>query len=595
MNQIPTRLEAEQLLAAASQRNSGPRKVFTVAEMVAAEKAADAAAAAHDPRGITYDQMMENAGKATAQAIMGKLLVKGKRVLVLVGPGNNGGDGLVCGRYLAEAGADVTFYLFKPRDPEADPNLAKVQAMGLNILRLDYDQRYRLLRLQLSGVDIVVDALLGTGVTRPITGELAKLLRQVAAGLDERRYMLAEQRRTVLTALGQSTPLVDGPLVAAVDCPSGLNCDTGTLDPLALPAHLTVTFAGVKRGHFIFPGAAACGQLIIADIGIHPDLPAVKDVPLEVATAEMVRVWLPARPRDGHKGTFGKVLIAAGSGSYWGAPILSGKGAFRAGAGLVALLLPEQLRPTAVAHLPEATYPHLAKGIHLDAAAAQHILTNQSGYKAILIGPGLSQEAGAFMAALFPKSEQSTVSSEQSPVSNLQSPTSQPSVLSPQSSSLILDADALNLLATWPDWWQRLPAHTILTPHPGEMARLMGVPLTRLKEMDRVTVAKRFAAAWGHIVLLKGAYTVVAAPDGRGTILPFANPILGVGGSGDVLAGVIVALLGQGVPRYEAALLGGYLHGLAGQLASQEFGEVGLLASELADWLPRARKVLLQG
>ncbi len=179
-------------------------KVFTIAEMVAAEKEADAAAQNHAPHGITYAQMMENAGKTTAQAIMERLVVKGKRVLVLVGPGNNGGDGLVCGRVLADAGADVTFYLSKPRDPESDPNLAQVQEMGLNILRLDFDQRYRLLRLQLNGVDIVVDALLGTGVSRPISGELAKLLRQVRAGIDERGQIIASQRRTPSPTWGKS-------------------------------------------------------------------------------------------------------------------------------------------------------------------------------------------------------------------------------------------------------------------------------------------------------------------------------------------------------------------------------------------------------
>lgn len=565
-------------------------KVFTIAEMVSAEKEADAAAQNHAPHGITYAQMMENAGKTTAQAIMERLLIKGKRVLVLVGPGNNGGDGLVCGRVLAQAGADVSFYLSQPRDPENDRNLVQVQDMGLNILRLDFDQRYRLLRLQLNGADIIVDALLGTGVSRPITGDLAKLMRQVRAGIDERGQLLASQRYTPLTHLGQLQPISppNGPLIVAVDCPSGLNCDTGELDPLALPAHLTVTFAAAKRGHFIFPGAAACGELIVADIGLVSDLPTLKNVALEVATADMVRPWLPARPRDGHKGTFGKVLIAAGSEPYWGAPLLAGKAAFRAGAGLVALLLPHQIRPTAVSHLPEATYPYRTTDGMLDAAAAHHLLTTRSEYKAILIGPGLSQDAAAFMDTLFPARDQSEVTSNQLSVTSYQSLS-----LSISSPPLILDADALNILATWPDWWQRLPANTILTPHPGEMARLMGVTLTKLKGMDRVTVAKRFAAAWGHIVLLKGAYTVVASPDSHCTILPFANPILGVGGSGDILAGVIVALMGQGVPRYAAAVLGGYLHGLAGQLASQERGDSGLLASELADYLPAARRALM--
>lgn len=551
-------------------------KIFTIAEMIAAEKAADAAAKNDDPRGIVYAQMMENAGRATAQAIMERLLIKGKRVLVLVGPGNNGGDGLVCGRVLAEAGAELTFYLFRPRDPEQDINLAQVQQMGLNMLRLDYDQRHRLLRLQLKGVDVVIDALLGTGAARPITGELAQLMRQVQAGLAERRQIMAAQRPQRLMHPDQPPPPYPaGPLIVAVDCPSGLNCDTGNLDPLTIPAHLTVTFAGAKRGHFIFPGVAACGDLIIADIGIHPDLPAVKNITLELADAPQMRAWRPARPRDGHKGTFGKLLIAAGSDHYWGAPFLAAKAAFRAGAGLVGLLTPAHLRPTLAAQLPEATYPYQAAAPVLDAAAAHHLRTTQAEYQAILIGPGLSQDAGPFMAALLAGTEENA---------------GKPNV--PPSPPLILDADALNLIAAWPEWWSRLPANTILTPHPGEMARLMGVTTAQLQQMDRVKAARRYAAAWGHILLLKGAYTVVAAPDGRCTLLPFANPLLAVAGSGDVLAGVIAALLGQGVPRYEAAVLGGYLHGLAGQFAAAQVGAAGLLASELADYIPPAIRSL---
>ncbi|MEW5987971.1 MAG: NAD(P)H-hydrate epimerase, partial [Chloroflexota bacterium] len=166
-------------------------KVFTVAQMVAAERAADAS-------GLSYDQMMETAGRAVAEAIQTRHPMAGKRVLVLVGPGNNGGDGLVAGLYLAEAGADVAFYLYKPRDPAADANFAKIQAMGLTTIQAEFDQRYRVLRTRLPGTDILIDALLGTGVTRPITGELAKLMQQAKAGLDERRQLLAEQGRPFL-------------------------------------------------------------------------------------------------------------------------------------------------------------------------------------------------------------------------------------------------------------------------------------------------------------------------------------------------------------------------------------------------------------
>lgn len=532
--------------------------------MVAAERAADAA-------GISYAQMMESAGQAVAEAIMARYPVAGARVLVLVGPGNNGGDGLVCGRYLAQAGADVAFYLSKPRDPATDANYAQIQQMGLFAVEAGFDQRFRVLRTRLSVSDLVVDALLGTGVTKPIGGELAKLMRQLAAGIEERRAALREQTRPRLITLSpphpalspsstpspRAVPSAHSLTLVAVDCPSGLNCDTGELDTLAAPADLTVTFAGPKRGHFIFPGAAACGELVVADIGIPTDLLPVQAVQVEVITAVHAESLLPPRPKDGHKGTFGKVLIAAGCDQYRGAPVLAAKGAFRAGAGLVALATPNVVRQTAVVALPEATYPPITAERVLSAQDASALTPTLPQYDALLVGPGLGETAVEFLATL---------------------------LTAPHLPPLIVDADGLNGLAQLPDWPRLLPPDTILTPHPAEMARLMGLPLADLLAQDRVDVAREQAQAWGQIVLLKGAYTVVAAADGRVTILPFANPALAVGGSGDVLSGVIVALLGQGVRPYEAAILGGYLHGAAGALYP---GDTGLLASELADLIPQ--------
>ncbi|HEX6385160.1 MAG TPA: NAD(P)H-hydrate epimerase, partial [Anaerolineae bacterium] len=205
-------------------------KVFSVAQMVAAEKAADAA-------GVTYDQMMETAGRLVAQAILERYPVEGASVLVLVGPGNNGGDGLVAGRYLAEAGADVAFYLFKSRDPEKDANFARIQQMGLFNVEAGFDQRFRVLRTRLNVTDLVIDALLGTGVSRPIEGNLARLMQQAKSGIDERRTFLAEEKRSNLVSIARinkgapeqqssCTPALPLPIVA-VDCPSGMNTDTG--------------------------------------------------------------------------------------------------------------------------------------------------------------------------------------------------------------------------------------------------------------------------------------------------------------------------------------------------------------------------------
>lgn len=538
---------------------------FTVAEMIAAERAADAA-------GHSYAAMMEQAGRATAEALTARLPIAGKRVLVLVGPGNNGGDGLVAARYLAAAGADLFVYLAKPRDPAVDLNLAQVQQMGLPVATAADDTRYRVLRARLRISDVLVDALLGTGVSRPIGGELAALLRQTAAGLAERNAALRGPAPTLTSLLPTPRPAPPRVRVLAVDCPSGLNCDTGELDPLALPADWTVTFAGPKRGHFAFPGAAACGELIVADIGIAP---APGDEPrVEVATPALAAALLPDRPADGHKGTFGTALIVAGTADYWGAPALAGRGAYRAGCGLTALAVPNALRTALAPQLPEATFPHLPDALHWSAAGAQALRPWLARCRALLVGPGLGA-ADAFLDEL---------------------------LATPDLPPLVLDADALNYLARRDRWWERLPPQTILTPHPGEMARLTGAgdqfplhPPFEAQPRDRIALAQRCAAQWQVHLVLKGAHTVIARPDGSATIAPIAAPLLATAGSGDVLAGIIVGLLAQGVSPADAALLGAYLHAAAGRLLAAEYGNAGLLAHEIADAAARVRAALADG
>jgi NAD(P)H-hydrate epimerase len=540
-------------------------KLFSVAEMVAAEKAADAA-------GVSYAEMMERAGRAVAEAIVERRPVAGRIVTVLVGPGNNGGDGLVAGFYLAQAGADVTFYLTKARDPAADLNLARVQEHSLPVLLAEHDQRYRVLRTRLNITDIVVDALLGTGVTRPIGGDLARLLSQVEAGLAERRQIVAAQsrpKRVNVARVSAGAPAAALPFVVAVDCPSGMNSDSGELDALALAADLTVTFAGPKRGHVLFPAAAAVGELVVADIGIGPELDAVARVPAELVTADWARDRLPERPRQGHKGTFGSALLIAGSARYWGAPLLAGRGAYRAGAGLVALAVPGAIRAAAAIGLPEATFPPVAAEERHDRPAAATLLESLVNYRAVLVGPGMDQ-ADDFIAAFLAGY-----------------PTGGP--------PLVIDADGLNALARRDHWWELLPPATVLTPHPGEMARLTANEGEATAGLDRLALARHFAGAWQCILLLKGAFTIIAEPGGRCAVLPFANPALAVAGTGDVLAGAITALLAQGVPAENAAILGGYLHGAAGQLVAESLGESGALAREIADRLPLVGQRLLAG
>lgn len=564
-------------------------RVLTVEEMRRVEKAADES-------GHSYAEMMERAGRGLAEALLARQDVEARRILVLVGPGNNGGDGLVAARYLAEAGAEVACYLLKPRDDD-DPNFRAVRERELFITGAAADKDWRKLRKLVAGADVILDALLGTGVRLPLRGNVVKLLEQVSAGLKRRAEQAA--RRTLRTPARPAAPL-STPLVVGVDGPSGLDYDSGDLAPQALPADLTVTFAYPKRGHFLFPGAAACGELVVANIGVRQDLAQklLGEPALEVATAEMVGALLPERPRDAHKGTFGKALLVVGSINYTGAAYLAASGATRVGTGLVTLAVPGAIHDALAAKISEATYLILSQSLGIVAPDAVKLLSEKMGdYQAVLLGSGLTQEKEAVefvhkllrTEALHKRKRRIGFQSGEassSPDGVDQEDAEERRLAFPP---LVVDADGLNALAVLKDeeWWRRLPAPAVLTPHPGEMARLMGVGAKEV-QADRVGVAREMAPKWGHVIALKGAHTVVAGPDGRVVVLPFATAALATAGSGDVLAGAIVGLLAQGLAPFEAALAGAYLHGLAGIWAGEEIGLAGAVASDLLPRLPRA-------
>ena len=546
-------------------------KVVTVEQMREIEAASDAA-------GHTYAAMMERAGRAIAEAVIARWEVRGKRVLVLVGPGNNGGDGLVAARHLAQAGAEVACYLTRPRDPQEDDNLRQIKELQVFCTTAGEDEGKRRLRRLAGGADIILDALLGTGSEPPLRGTVAEVLKAVGGTVERRR----RPAPSGLAQVGQvPTPALQAaPAVVAVDGPSGLDFDSGALDGAALRADLTVTFAYPKRGHFRFPGAAALGALVVADIGTDPALAA--SVELEVATPQMIRAWLPPRPPDAHKGTFGRALIVAGSARYVGAARLAGAAAVRAGAGLVTLALPGSIHSPVAAALAEATYLLLPDELGALTEEALGILGEQvPQYDALLVGPGLGREraTAAFVESLL------RGSLERRPV-GFQRSTGHPKkerALPP----LVVDADGLNILSESAGWPETLPPGTVLTPHPGEMSRLMGCPIAQV-QADRVQVTRAQAQAWGHVVVLKGAFTVVASPNGQTVLLPFANPGLASGGTGDVLAGIIVALRAQGLEPFEAAVAGAYLHGVAGELARSSLGTAGMSAGDLIHFLPEA-------
>ncbi|MFQ6057944.1 MAG: NAD(P)H-hydrate dehydratase [Anaerolineae bacterium] len=539
-------------------------KVVTTEEMRRFERETDAS-------GLSYAMMMENAGRAVAQAIEKQTDVAGKQVLVLVGPGNNGGDGLVAARHLHDAGAQATLYLWKRRTEE-DENFRRTQERAIPFARAEEDDGLAGLRDLVSQADVIVDAFLGTGIERPIEGLLKEILGVVAEGVSQRK------------AEGRS------PLIVAVDVPTGLNCDSGALDPAALPADLTVTFAFPKRGQYLFPGAGAVGELVVADIGIAASL--AEEVPVEVATPEMVRGLLPRRPPEAHKGTFGKALIVAGSVNYTGAAYLASAAATRVGTGLVTLALARSLHPILASKLTEVTFLILPEDLGVLVPEGVKLLVEKiPDYDALLLGPGLTHEelAVAFVHRLLGLEAGKAklrlgfvTGAEEAPAEEVKLP------------PLIIDADGLNALAQAGEWWERLQAQAILTPHPGEMARLTESTVAQV-EADRIGVAQGMAQKWGQVVILKGAYTLIAAPDGRVVINPFANPGLASGGTGDVLAGAIVGFLAQGLAPFEAALVGAYLHGLAGEMAREELGDAGMVAGDLLPRLPLAIRRLKEG
>ncbi|MBM3167450.1 MAG: NAD(P)H-hydrate dehydratase [Chloroflexi bacterium] len=510
-------------------------KVVTAEEMRQIDRAADSI-------GIGTDFLMENAGRAVAEETKGFVGgVMGKRILVVVGPGNNGGDGLVAARYLSDWGAEVSLYLCARRSAD-DKNLALTQERGIPMVRVEDDKGFANLDQLLAAADIVVDSVFGTGKSRVIEGVFKQVLSRVRDA--------GEKRSEVK--------------VVSVDIPSGLDADTGAVDASCPQAGITVTLGYPKPGLYSFPGADRAGEIIIGDIGIPPHL--AEKIPTELITEEWVRSALPKRPRAANKGTFGRLLVVAGSINYIGAAYLACMGAARVGTGLVTLSTAQGIQPIMASKLTEVTYaplPEAEAGI-IASEAAPVLRELLEGYDALLVGCGLGQKRPVMEfveATLFDLPEAGCP-------------------------ALVLDADALNTLARVENWWQKLTQDAILTPHPGEMARLAGISLEEVQG-NRLAVARKAAGEWHKVVVLKGAYTIVAAPDGRARISQMANPGLASAGTGDVLAGAIAGLVAQGVSLFDAAACGVYLHGRAGEMVRQEVGDAGMLASDLLPVLPK--------
>ena len=510
-------------------------KVVTAAQMADIEQASERA-------GVSTDTLMENAGLAVARAARDELGgAAGTRIVVLVGPGNNGADGLVAARHLRRWGAEVVCCLLTQR-PEADPKLDLAVEYGVEIVsEPGTDALDRLLRC----AGLVIDAVLGTGRSRPLAGPVSDAMR-----------LLQRVRQRA------------GPLLLALDLPTGLNADTGGVDPACPQFDVTLALGYPKAGLLRFPGAERAGRLRVLDIGVPLGLREERAVDIEVVTPQWVRDCLPPRPLNSHKGTYGHSLVVAGSRHYVGAAWLASQASVRTGAGLTTLATPESVYAFAAAKGAEAIHLPLAEDSEgrVAAAAGGVIARSDRRFTAALAGCGLGWSEGTteFLRGLLHLTQSKLAG--------------QP---------FLIDADGLNNLSEIRDWRERINGPVVLTPHPGEMSTLTGIPAAHIQE-DRWSLAREWANRWRATLVLKGAHTVIASPGEPLRIAPFANPGLATGGTGDVLSGVIVSLLAQGLHPPDAAAVGVWLHGAAGEAVADRMGQAGLAASDLLDALPPA-------
>jgi len=494
---------------------------LTVDQMRALEEKANAL-------GVSYAQMMQTAGEKVAVALLKQFhKTKNKACLGLVGTGKNGGDALIALCQLLRAGWTCKAILPKARQTD-DPLLQHFSSLGGQIFNeQNTEPADSGLEALVSKSTCILDGLLGTGFHGPLQEEIAGLLSRL-----------------------QAYPKL--PSVIALDCPSGVDCSSGSADPLTLKAHTTLCIEAAKLGLLKFPAANFTGKLKCLPL----DLPEAayedcEDCP-RLITKALARQLLPQRPLDGHKGSFGSALILAGSQHYTGAAFLAGSACLRSGVGLTYMAIPDAIYPALAGQLPEAIWEVLpASEGYISEAALAHFPRVLQQKEAWLIGPGLglTDATRAFFEGLFKKILPGMA----------------------QVLATVIDADGLRILSGLSDWPKLLPPKTVLTPHPGEMAALSGLTVEAI-QAGRLELACRYAQAWQVTLVLKGAFTVVASPHGELRILPFASSVLAHGGSGDVLAGLICGLLAQGLDPFAAATLGVWLHARASRLALRRVG-----------------------
>lgn len=495
--------------------------------------------------GIPGPVLMENAAIGVVDAI-GEVFPEAESAVIFCGPGNNGGDGLAIARHLEARGYEVEVVLAtggREMRGDAGLQLAICRELELPILELEADEDPAEVVAAAAGMDLVIDALYGTGLARPLKGQAAALVEAI-----------------------NELPV---PRVA-VDVPSGLHGSRAGLYGPHVRADLTVTFAAPKVAHVFPPAAEATGELVVADLGIPARLVDGAPGGLHLLVAAELAPLLPPLARDAHKGDRGHALIVAGSPGKAGAAILAARAAVRSGAGLVTVAVPEPLLATVDGGSIESMTLALPAGPEGQIAgeAVERALAAAEGKRALALGPGLGQEPATAEAIR--------------------------RLLLASEIPLVIDADGLNAFAGRARELAGRKAPAILTPHPGELGRLLGLSAGEV-QADRLAAARMGAEETRAIVILKGHLTLIATPEGEIYVTPNGNPGMGTGGTGDVLTGLLAGLLAQGLDPVDAARLGAFLHGAAGDLAAGRAGERGIAAGDLVDQLPRALADLAAG
>jgi len=496
-----------------------------------------------DELGISGLSLMENAGVGCVDEITSYFGAQGRAVIV-AGKGNNGGDGYVIARLLSQRGWDIKVYVMAERERISGDAAINLERLPRDMVR--YCPQAGLLadlhRVEILKADVIVDALLGTGLRSDIEGVYQEAIELINTS---------------------------GRPVIAVDIASGIHGTTGRVLGTAVRASTTVTFGCAKLGHVLYPGAEYTGKLVVADIGIPSQL-TENAAGYDFLNSEMIRPMLHRRDREAHKGQFGHCLIIAGSTGKTGAAALSANSAMRAGSGLVTLAVAESLHQVLEIKTTEVmtvALPDSQSG-YLTSNAFQAIEKLLTDKDAVAIGPGLGRRPG-------------TTSLVQNIVESVSLP-------------LVIDADGLNALAEDISVLRRKKSATvILTPHPGEMARLLGTSIPDV-EAIRISVAQEFARNFGIYLVLKGARTIIASPTGTAAINGSGNPGMATGGMGDVLTGIITSLLGQGYCGWDACRLGVFIHGYAADLVADAKGEIGLCAGDVQEMMPYAYNNLLK-